>query len=70
MIGSTGIISIAMAAALLPTVSGYAQTIDPAIARLLHGGWPFVREIGVLLQRSNVYLDLSLQSLMMTPRTQ
>jgi predicted TIM-barrel fold metal-dependent hydrolase len=37
---------------------------------LLHGGWPFVREIGALLQKPNVYLDLSLQSLMMTPRTQ
>jgi uncharacterized protein len=37
---------------------------------LLHGGWPFVREIGALLQKPNVYLDLSLQSLMMTPHTQ
>ena len=39
MIGSTRIISIAMAAALLPTVSGYAQTIDPAIARELAHTW-------------------------------
>jgi uncharacterized protein len=37
---------------------------------LLHGGWPFVREIGALLQKPNVFADLSLQSLMMTPRTQ
>ncbi len=37
---------------------------------LLHGGWPFVREIGALLQKPNVYLDLSLQSLLMTPHTQ
>jgi hypothetical protein len=37
---------------------------------LLHGGWPFVREIGALLQKPNVYLDLSQQSLTMTPRTQ
>jgi predicted TIM-barrel fold metal-dependent hydrolase len=37
---------------------------------LLHGGWPYVHEIGALLQKPNVYLDLSLQSLMMTPRTQ
>jgi predicted TIM-barrel fold metal-dependent hydrolase len=37
---------------------------------LLHGGWPFVHEIGALLQKPNVYLDLSLQSLAMTPPTQ
>lgn len=37
---------------------------------LLHGGWPFVREIGALLQKPNVYLDLSQQSLTMTPHTQ
>jgi predicted TIM-barrel fold metal-dependent hydrolase len=37
---------------------------------LLHGGWPYVREIGALLQKPNVYLDLSYQSLTMTPRTQ
>jgi uncharacterized protein len=37
---------------------------------LLHGGWPFVREIGALLQKPNVSLDLSLQSLLMSPRTQ
>jgi hypothetical protein len=36
---------------------------------LLHGGWPFVHEIGSLLQKPNVYLDLSQQSLMMSPRT-
>ena len=37
---------------------------------LLHGGWPFVRETAALLQKPNVYVDLSLQSLLMTPRTQ
>jgi hypothetical protein len=36
---------------------------------LLHGGWPFVHEIGALLQKPNVYLDLSQQSLMIAPRT-
>jgi uncharacterized protein len=36
---------------------------------LLHGGWPFVHEIGALLQKPNVYLDLSQQSLMIGPRT-
>jgi uncharacterized protein len=36
---------------------------------LLHGGWPFIHEIGALLQKPNVYLDLSQQSLMISPRT-
>jgi predicted TIM-barrel fold metal-dependent hydrolase len=36
---------------------------------LLHGGWPFIHEIGSLLQKPNVYLDLSQQSLMISPRT-
>lgn len=37
---------------------------------LLHGGWPFVREIGSLLQKPNVYLDLSGQDLLLTPHTE
>ena len=36
---------------------------------LLHGGWPFVRETGALLQKPNVFLDLSQQSLIFPPRT-
>ena len=36
---------------------------------MLHGGWPFVHEAGSLLQKPNVYLDLSQQVLMMSPRT-
>jgi hypothetical protein len=46
---------------------------DPRLRRtnfvLLHGGWPFIREAGSLLQKPNVYLDLSQQSLMFPPRT-
>ena len=37
---------------------------------LLHGGWPYVREIGALLQKPNVYLDISGQDLLLTPRTE
>lgn len=37
---------------------------------LLHGGWPYVREIAALLQKPNVYLDISSQDLMFTPRTE
>ncbi len=36
---------------------------------LLHGGWPFVREAGALLQKPNVYLDLSQETLSFSPRT-
>ena len=47
---------------------------DPRLRRtnfvLLHGGWPYVREIGSLLQKPNVYLDISGQDLLQTPRTE
>ena len=36
---------------------------------LLHGGWPFVREAGALLEKPNVYLDISQQTLTFSPRT-
>ncbi len=37
---------------------------------LLHGGWPFAREMGALLQKPNVFVDISSQSLLIAPRTQ
>jgi predicted TIM-barrel fold metal-dependent hydrolase len=36
---------------------------------ILHGGWPYVREAGSLLQKPNVYLDVSQQALTFPPRT-
>ncbi len=46
---------------------------DPRMRRtnfvLLHGGWPYVREANALLQKPNVYLDLSQQALSFPPRT-
>jgi predicted TIM-barrel fold metal-dependent hydrolase len=36
---------------------------------ILHGGWPFVQEIGALLQKPNVYLDISQQALVIPPHT-
>lgn len=46
---------------------------DPGLRKtrfvMLHGGWPFVRETGSLLQKPNVYLDFSQQSLTFPPRT-
>jgi predicted TIM-barrel fold metal-dependent hydrolase len=35
---------------------------------LLHGGWPFTREITALLTKPNVYTDFSAQTLMNYPR--
>jgi uncharacterized protein len=44
---------------------------DPGLRRtrfvMLHGGWPFTREITALLERPNAYLDFSMQDLMRTP---
>jgi uncharacterized protein len=44
---------------------------DPRLRKtnfvLLHGGWPYVREVGALLQTPNVYLDISSQDLITTP---
>lgn len=46
---------------------------DPRFAHthfvLLHGGWPYVHEAGALLQKPNVYLDISQQALMIPART-
>jgi uncharacterized protein len=36
---------------------------------LLHGGWPYVREAGALLQKPNFYLDMSQQDLLIPART-
>jgi predicted TIM-barrel fold metal-dependent hydrolase len=35
---------------------------------MLHGGWPFTREITALLTKPNVYADFSAQTLMLYPR--
>ncbi|HEY6446457.1 MAG TPA: amidohydrolase family protein [Acidobacteriaceae bacterium] len=47
---------------------------DPRLRKtnfvLLHGGWPYEREVGALLEKPNVYADLSSQDLLMTPHTQ
>jgi hypothetical protein len=46
---------------------------DPALRKtrfvLLHGGWPFTREITALLSKPNVYLDFSMQDLLLPPAT-
>ncbi len=47
---------------------------DPALRKttnfvMLHGAWPFVHEAGTLLQKPNVYVDLSQQAVLFSPRT-
>jgi predicted TIM-barrel fold metal-dependent hydrolase len=46
---------------------------DPELRKtkfvMLHGGWPFNREITSLLTKPNVYLDYSAQSLLFAPAT-
>ena len=36
---------------------------------MVHGGWPFTREITALLTKPNAYLDFSQQSLTVSPAT-
>jgi len=36
---------------------------------MLHGGWPYIREIASLLTKPNAWLDFSQQSLELTPPT-
>ena len=36
---------------------------------MVHGGWPFTREIAALLTKPNAYLDFSAQDLLLTPAT-
>jgi len=44
---------------------------DPGLRKtrfvLIHGGWPFTREMTALLEKPNVYLDFSQQSLVIDP---
>jgi hypothetical protein len=46
---------------------------DPAMRHtnfvMLHGGWPFVHQTGALLQKPNVYLDISQQALVIPAPT-
>jgi hypothetical protein len=46
---------------------------DPAMRHtnfvFLHGGWPFVHEVGALLEKPNVYLDISQQALVIPAAT-
>jgi uncharacterized protein len=44
---------------------------DPSLRKtnfvMVHGGWPFTREAGALLEKPNVYLDFSVQQFLRAP---
>jgi predicted TIM-barrel fold metal-dependent hydrolase len=46
---------------------------DPELRKtnfvLVHGGWPFTRQTGALLTKPNVYVDFSIQTLLLGPST-
>lgn len=46
---------------------------DPQLRKtkfvMVHGGWPFTREITALLQKPNAYVDFSAQDLLLAPAT-
>jgi hypothetical protein len=46
---------------------------DPGLRKtrfvMLHGGWPFTRQITALLEKPNAYLDYSTESLLLAPAT-
>jgi predicted TIM-barrel fold metal-dependent hydrolase len=46
---------------------------DPGLRKtkfvMVHGGWPFTREITPLLEKPSAYLDFSAQSLLLSPAT-
>jgi predicted TIM-barrel fold metal-dependent hydrolase len=69
MSGAGGYFSIAGANPLLLEPLFNAPGLRKTQFVMLHGGWPFIHEIGALLQKPNVWLDLSQQSLVIPPRT-
>ncbi|TMQ03513.1 MAG: amidohydrolase [Deltaproteobacteria bacterium] len=69
MSGAGGYFGIAAGNPLLLEPLFNASRLRSTKFVLLHGGWPFVHEVGALLQKPNVWLDLSQQSLVIPPRT-
>jgi predicted TIM-barrel fold metal-dependent hydrolase len=68
MSGGGGYFSIAGANPLLLEPLFNAARLRHTQFVMLHGGWPFVREAGALLQKPNVWLDVSQQTLAFPPR--
>jgi predicted TIM-barrel fold metal-dependent hydrolase len=69
MSGAGGYFSIAGVNPLLLEPMFNAPKLRKTQFVMLHGGWPYIHEIGALLQKPNAYLDLSQQSLVIPPRT-
>jgi predicted TIM-barrel fold metal-dependent hydrolase len=49
-----------------------AALSDPALTKtnfvIIHGGWPFTKETGFLMNKPNVYADFSAQTFLLSPR--
>jgi predicted TIM-barrel fold metal-dependent hydrolase len=49
-----------------------AALSDPALTKtnfvIVHGGWPFTKEVAFLLNKPNVYADFSAQTFLLSPR--
>ena len=69
MSGAGGYFSIAGVNPLLLEPMFNAPRLRKTQFVMLHGGWPYIHEIGALLQKPNAYLDLSQQSLVIPPHT-
>jgi predicted TIM-barrel fold metal-dependent hydrolase len=69
MSGAGGYFSIAGVNPLLLEPIFNAKRFRQTQFVMLHGGWPYIHELGALLQKPNAYLDLSQQSLVIPPRT-
>jgi len=69
MSGAGGYFSIAGVNPLLLEPLFNAPKLRKTQFVMLHGGWPYIHELGALLQKPNVFLDLSQQSLVIPPRT-
>lgn len=69
MSGGGGYFSIAGSNPLLLEPLFNAPKLRHTQFVMLHGGWPFVREAGALLQKPNVWLDFSQQAVVIPPRT-
>jgi predicted TIM-barrel fold metal-dependent hydrolase len=67
MAGAGGYFEVAGANPLLLESVLNAPELRKTNFVMIHGGWPFVREIAPLLTKPNAYLDYSAQDLLRTP---
>ena len=57
-----------LTAATLTAFTFAAHAAEKQTFVLVHGGWPYEKEAGVMLMKPNVYADFSAQVLLRSPR--